>query len=116
MANEITITAKIKATNGELVVPESGVVRQSINQTTQGYMAAVEAIGTNEALVLGDIANPGWAYFKNLDATDSIYIGLTGSYSIELQPGEVAMFRCKAALYAASSANTPKLQYIIFED
>ena len=34
MANEITMTAKLKLTNGELVVPELSVIGKTINQAT----------------------------------------------------------------------------------
>jgi len=117
MANEITITAKIKCTNGELVVPESGVVRLSIDQATQGYAADVVATTDTWTLLASSPPSPGWGYYKNLDSTNTISLGPENNkYTVELKPGEVALFRSSQALGADASTGTPKLQYIIFED
>jgi len=118
MANEITMTAKLKLANGELVVPEMSVIGKAIDQATQGYAGDVQATATAFALLTPpSLANPGWSYFKNLDATDTIYLGSANNeYTVELKPGESALFRCAVPLGAESTANAPLLQYVIFED
>ena len=117
MANEITITAKIKCTNGELIVPESGVVRLSIDQATQGYFADVIGTTTTFADLPASVTAPGMTYFKNLDATNDIYLGTADSqFSVKLKPGEVALFRCHELLGHKASAGTPSLQLICLED
>lgn len=119
MAEEIQITAKIKCTNGEFSLPTHGVSNQKVDQTTQGYVSSTEATSTTaELLELNDVANPGYGFFKNLDATDTISIGFADNqFIVELGPKEVALFRVAGTtITVKASANTPKLYYVILED
>lgn len=94
MANEITITSGIQILKGSL--------SHSVNtQTVQADLAGVrvnrttQAIGTTyEAYAAGDIATAGWAYFKNLDATNYVELGVQVSAAfyplVRIDPGKTA--------------------------
>lgn len=65
-------------------------IAQSIDVAGTPRVQNVQTIGTSEeALVLGDVATDGGAFYaRNLDATNYVEIGLTGSFVIKLLPGK----------------------------
>lgn len=79
---------------------------------------SVQTIGTTEeALALGDVATDGGAFYaRNLDATNYVEIGLTGSYVIKLLPGEYCYLSgvSSRALYAKANTAAVALAYSLF--
>jgi hypothetical protein len=78
----------------------------------------VQSIGTTEeALALGDVATDGGAFFaRNLDATNFVEIGLTGSYVIKLLPGEFCFLSgvSDKDLFARANTAAVQLAYALF--
>lgn len=68
----------------------------SVDVSTDDVVDEIQAVGTSaENLGAGDIATPGYAYFKNLDDTNFVEIGVdnTGFVAMaKIGPGQVAMF------------------------
>jgi hypothetical protein len=87
-----------------------------------GIIENVQTIATNgpgELLTLGDVATPGWSYFKNLDGTNYVEIGCWDAHSnlvvfLKLNAGEAmpAWLGC-AAPRARANTKTVKLDYVI---
>ena len=87
-----------------------------------GIIENVQTIATNgtgEALILGDVATPGWSYFKNLDGTNYVEIGCWDAHSnlvvfLKLNAGEAmpAFLGCTAPR-ARAHTTTVKLDYVI---
>ena len=76
MADEITISCSMKLSNGELKDNRSAV-NVKATQSAQASLGGVQAIGTTEeAIAVGDLAAPGWAYIRNLGPTNYVEIGL----------------------------------------
>lgn len=79
---------------------------------------SVQDIGTSEeALAIGDVATDGGAFFaRNLDATNYVEIGLTGSYVIKLLPGEYCFLSgvSDKDLYARANTAAVKLAYALW--
>ena len=70
---------------------------QTIDQTNKRHVCNTQSIPTTAAgtsLTLGAVTVPGWAMFKNMDATNYIEIGDTSAGTfvpvVKLLPGEVA--------------------------
>lgn len=125
MANEISTSVSITYSKGEL----SGSVTASKQITLNGTRKSgnVQDIGTSahEALGIGaDIGTLGWAYFKNLDASNYVELGKDSGGSfinlVRLNAGEFALFRLSQiatnALYAKANTGTVKLLFEILED
>lgn len=74
---------------------------------------------TATALTLGSIANLGWAWFKNRDATNPVSIrnGAAGADLLTLKAGEEFWVRLKsnAVPYGIASGGTVELEYCIME-
>ena len=122
MPNEISLTAVLN------VVAAS---QQAMSVITQGMLASMtgtrisrgSVLVTNTgqtAIPLGQITAPGWAYLKNLDATNYILIknGTTGASVIQLLPGEAAFFRFFSTCvpYAAANNTACILEFLIAEN
>lgn len=93
------------------------VSQAAIHKTSQ-----VQTIGTTyEALTVGaDVATAGWAFFRNLDATNFVEIGLEVSSAFQtlmkLMPGECALLPLATkALYARANTAAVKLDFTILE-
>ena len=81
MANEITITTGLVATSGNFLVQHSTLTKQATLTTATRSLntQSVTFSGTaGAALVIaaGVSAAGGWAWFRNLDATNYISIGV----------------------------------------
>jgi hypothetical protein len=99
MANEITITTGLVATSGSFLVQHSTLTKQA-TLTTATRSLNTQSIATSAtALVIagGVAAAGGWAWFRNLDATNYVSIGVYVSTTfyplVRLNAGEAAVFR-----------------------
>lgn len=120
MADEITVSAWLSLTNGELKF-QSDTTSQSIDQAAAGMMGNVQTVGTSaEVLLLGDISTPGVILVKNLDATNYVEIGAGtgGSWAahVKVKPGETWIYRLSVAAPSAQANTAPvKLYYALLE-
>lgn len=65
MANKITLTSGLKWTDGKDTVQDTGSI--TFDQEGSNVIFATQAIDdTAEAIVLGDVADPGYILFKNM--------------------------------------------------
>lgn len=120
MADEISYSIFFSMANGGSKQSRTtGTVKA--DQSAVGYVADVQNIGTSaENIAMGSVGAPGWAYFKNLDATNFVLIGYdaTGFKDvIKLKAGEECWVRLsQAAPQAKADTLAIELEYIIFED
>ena len=119
MADEITISASLKVSNGLLTSPRS-VTRLQADQATQMSREGVQSIGTTyEAIDLGDVATAGYVYIRNIDTTNYVEIGTEVSAAfapaIKLLAGEAALFRAGAVLYAKADTAAVKIDVLILD-
>jgi hypothetical protein len=86
-----------------------------------GVIENVQTITTNgpaTALVLGSVTAPGFAYFKNLDATNAVRIGTSDGTNftafLRLRAGESSPTWLDGAVpYALAVSNSVRLDYTI---
>ena len=122
MANEITLTGSLQIANGDFKQDwRPGTIQ--ITQSTQACAGGVQIIGTSEeAIVVTDVATPGYCFFRNLDATNFVTIGsfVSATYypALKLKAGEYAICRLDGSktFYAKADTANVKLQYAILAD
>lgn len=123
MADEITISAILRCENGNLSVRrDSGSSR--FTQTAIGRAGGAQSVGfaAHEAVAVGDVSTLGWAYFKNLDTTNFVEIGVDVAATfyplVRLEAGEAALFRLSpsATVYAKANTAAVLLDCEILED
>jgi hypothetical protein len=88
--------------------------------TGTAYSQGSMSVGTSaEAIPLGEVASPGWAYFRNCDSTNRINIrnGASGADLVELLAGEAMFFRFyrSAVPYAIANTAACKMEFLIIE-
>jgi len=89
---------------------------KEIALTSDLHITNVQSIGTSEeALVLGDVVTPGFIFVENLDVTNYVEIGLTGSYTVKLKAREWAIFRLAGAPYALANTADVIIKYTIYD-
>jgi hypothetical protein len=103
--------------------PRGGTTAVALTGT--GVVANRQTVGfaAHEALVLGEVATPGWGWFLNCDGTNFVEIGYdtAGTFRpvVKLLAGDPpAQFRFSAsaaAPYAKADTGAVKLAYIITE-
>lgn len=126
MANEIKVEASLTFTKTGLdPVNRVNITAGGdlITQKSSGliYVNRVQNIGTAAEIIgIGDIVEIGWCWMKNIGSTGIISIrnGAAGVDVIEMEAGEMALFRAKgsASLYAIASAGTIDLEYFFIDD
>lgn len=120
MANEITTAFTLNySKNG---IEESRTLSDEITVSGDDYIAGTESVGTTEeALEMGDVGTAGWAYFKNIDATNYVELGIVGSGTFypfaKLKAGESCVLRLGTSTpYAKANTAACRLEYKIYED
>lgn len=120
MANEITVTANITVTNGQLKEQINYGTLQfdqdAVGGPTPGYLT----IGTSEETeAFSELSTLGWLFMRNLDANNYIQWGFaTGVYGGRLEATETALFRLEpgTTLYLKANLAACKLYIAAFED
>ena len=92
------------------------------DQTTQAKVEGSQEIGfaAHEAIDLGSVATPGWAFFVNLDTLNFVEIGIDVAAAFhpfaKLRFGEFAVVPLgTAAPYAKADTAAVKLSYGILD-
>lgn len=117
MAEELKTNFNLTYANGSdaFSIPS---VNQLKNVAATPRIQSVQTIGTTEeALAIGDVATDGGAFYaRNLDDTNYVEIGLTGSYVIKLLPGEWCFLSgvSDKDLYARANTAAVTLAYSLF--
>jgi len=108
MANEITVVAGLKCTNGNFTMNEPTLTIQVDQATARGDGPGVVEVGTSEETIsFGDITNPTYMQVRNLDSTNYIQMGFsTGVYGIRLKAGQVGLFPLEPSATVYVKANT----------
>lgn len=120
MANEISVTAALSIFKPAIM--SSGIgrsvtglpVTMAGNYFVEGTLL-IDPAGT--AFDLGQVTQPHWAWFKNLDATNYVQLqnGPTGAVFARLMPGEIALVPLDPACVPYGVANTAAVlvEYLI---
>ncbi len=122
--NEITSSASLSYTNTAKGIATTALSSPPSFFTVTGYNvnnSTMNVPTSATAIPLGSVGTPGWAYFKNLDATNYVDImtATGGTAFIRLQPHEFCMFRFTPAVTTpAAIAHTSAVlvQYMIIEN
>lgn len=118
MADEVTVTTSLQFAKGNVDLTLSDAAK-TFDVTGTRYVRGVQAVGTSEeALDMGDISDPGWAYFRNLDASNYVEIfAATGETAcIRLNAGESCCFRLVAtAPFVQADTSSVDLEYMIVQ-
>jgi hypothetical protein len=122
MSAEIKATIGLTATKGELSLAVATTTK-SIDMTGTTYSDVGQIVGTTyEALTIGsDVGTEGWTYFKNLDATNYVEVGVEVAAAfyplIKLKPGEAALCRLAVGtVFARANTSSVKLRALVLED
>lgn len=115
MSDELAVTAKLSFNKGGASVTKAESL--SIDVTGDAFSHEIQSIPTsNTALVEGAaVGTPGYYWIKNLDSTNYVTIGLTGSYAIRLNAGEVCLFRAAGAIFALANTASVLVEYVVVE-
>jgi len=125
MANEISFTGKLIVDNGYYIVQQTDL---TLDQTGKHYFSDTVDLTTTPVnlYVAPSLVTYGWAWFTNLDDTDTIEIGIQedpayGSIFfafIGLAPGEkcfLPLHKYSSSLAARTESGTAILEYGVFE-
>ena len=116
MASEMTLSFGMSVTKSNLKYsnPPHSLI---LDLTGTRYLVNCQRVGTSdEALVVGDLATAGYAWFKNLDPTNYVQIGLAASYTIRLKALQESLVPIDTlSLFAKANTAECLLQYVIFE-
>ena len=123
MADGIIVNLRVQSTKGNFTA-DRRVSALSVSMTGTGVDERVSSIGfaAHEQIAVNtDIGTKGWAFFRNLDATNFVEIGLDIAATfyplIKLKAGEAAAFRLSNVdIYAQADTGAVDLLSHILED
>lgn len=127
MASEISVTTRLYAKKSFLLVDNNvGTVNADLSGSTSASgIVSIPTTAGGTALSLDGIttATMGYAFFRNIDATNFVQIGVRDGSSnflafAKLKAGEVAVVRMNQTNppYALANAAAVVLQYTILAD
>lgn len=111
MADEITLNARLRCTNGSLKI-DVNPGQLSIDQSTLGGggPGTVEIGTSEEDISFGDISTLGLCHITNLDTTNYVQLGPKSAGSMvagmRLNPGESYVLRLEPGVTYRAIANT----------
>ena len=120
MANEITYSATITVRKGELSKTLNFSDVSSLSASPVYCAGGVQNVGTTEeAVAVGDVASAGFAYFKNVDATNYVQLGAMNGGTfvpfVKLTAGQACVLPLgTSAPYAKANTAAVALDYFIF--
>lgn len=122
MSDELDIQVTFNYEKSGLVIDRN--MQDTFTVSGTPVTGGVQSVGTSaEAIAINDLSTTkGYAYFKNLDATNYVTIGtyVTSTYypAIKLKAGEFCLFRLSPALvyYALADTAGIALEYQIISD
>lgn len=121
MANEISISLRLAVNNGYIVHQENPGTN-SLDMSGVVATGGIQSVGTTEeALAMGDVSSPGYAYFRNCDKANYVELGVKPAGTFypfaKLKYGEAAIIRLGTATpYAKANGAAVSLQYYILAD
>lgn len=114
MANELRLQVYLKYSKNNRIIEESESIW--VDVAGDNIIRNIQEVGTSEeALQSIDSGTQGYLFIKNLDSTNYVEVGLTGSYTAKLQAGEIALFRCAGTVYAKANNDACDVDYILIE-
>lgn len=124
MANELTKRISLGGTNGSAVYPTLDTGDIQFDQANAGEFSNTQVVGTSEEnLVMpADFTTLGYAYFKNLDGTNYVKVGINDGGAIKtlmrLRAGKDALVPLEPGITLRAIADTAsvKLFYRILEN
>lgn len=118
--NEITVTASLSAYKASVMSSAIGrsTVGATFTMTGNPYVEATISVATSATVIpLGQVTQPHWAYFKNLDAANYLTIrnGSGGADLVKLLAGEAAFVPLldTSAPYAVANTGACLMEYLI---
>jgi len=119
MANEINVSASLRVEKGGATTGRSATI--SVDMAGESFFHNVMSIPTSDTTIESyatsgiDAAETGYLFIKNLDSTNYVEFGLTGSYSIKLLAGEVAVFRAAGAIFGRANTSAVECEILMAE-
>lgn len=119
MADELTLSASLSYEDTEYADLAIAITEKLATVATKKFIRAKQNIGTSEeALALGEVTSPGWAFFINRDVTNfiNLKVATSGAIFAKLLPGEFAMLRLGSgaqAPYAIADTAACQLEYML---
>lgn len=123
MANELALSVSLTYTptvaNQFKVAPPTFTKSVSITAADGANIQGTQELSTVEAalrLPVSGFTTTGYVFIKNLSTTETVQVGLTGSFPLKLLPSEFCLFRANGTIFVKSSSGTPVIQYLAFEE
>lgn len=115
MANELTVSARLKVANGNLLFDFNPGSKSYDQSTIGGPTPGMVSVGTSEeSQAFAELSTVGWCALQNLDATNYVEWGFsTGVYGGRLEPGEMALFRLNPSTTLYLKANTAACKVLV---
>lgn len=119
MANEITLSASLQYADSEDADVTAEISELLATVATKKFIKYKQNISTSEeALTLGEVTSPGWAFFINRDATNfvNLKVATSGAIFAKLLPGEFACLRLGSgaqAPYAIADTSACQLEVLL---
>ena len=121
MANELSITTRLKANKGNLQISREASISADMSGGNMSLVA--QDIGTTyEAVTIAsDVGTEGYAYFRNLDTTNYVEVGVEVAAAfyplIKLKAGEAAIVRlATGSVFAKANTASVILEAFVLED
>lgn len=120
MANVISFGANLGLSGTGIAI--SGNASGNANQVGTNVIEETAALSvTTSQISIGSVSTIGYLFVKNMDATNSVRIGLAtpvtiGNAAVQLQPNECCLIPTRQTVwYAIALAGTPEILVVAVE-
>jgi len=115
MANRLNITGRVEFRPEDRKLIDTEELEFSLEPSEKTYNTGIQTIGTTEeTLNVGDVSNSGYIVVINLDDTNSVQIGLSSQYCIELpKNGGFTIFPPTGTIYAKANSAECDVEFYV---
>lgn len=117
MPNRLNATGVIQFSPEDRPLVKTPDLEMTFKPDSKNYAQGIQNIGTSEEnLNVGDVSSIGLIVLINRGDTNYIEVGLTGSYTIKLKPGQFTVFPPAGTITAVANSGAEDLEYWIFPE
>lgn len=118
MPNRINIKSEVEFLPEGRPLIKTGELEMDFQPTDKTYAQGIQTISSSaeETLNVGDVTNIGLVVVINRSDTNYVEIGLTGSYTIKLKPGQFCVFPPAGTIYALANTADVDVEYYVFPE
>lgn len=117
MPNRLSVKGEVEFLPEGRPLVKTPELEMDFQPDDKNYAEGIQSVGiAEEALNVGDVSSIGLIALINRDETNYVEVGLAGSYTIKLKPGQFAIFPPAGTIMAKANSAAVDVEYHVYPE